>query len=101
MPETTTEYRLRQFERRFKERVAGARKGRGAESERICSICPFSFEPPGAWSVLRQGNIYMAFFSASIDVLQTLVIALGAGLGVWGGINLLEGYGNDNRAMRS
>ena len=43
----------------------------------------------------------MAFFSASIDVLQTLVIALGAGLGVWGGINLLEGYGNDNRAMRS
>lgn len=96
MPGTTTEYRLRQFERRFKERVAGARKGRGAESERICSICPFSFEPPGAWSVLRQGNIYMAFFSASIDVLQTLVIALGAGLGVWGGINLLEGYGNDN-----
>ena len=101
MPGTTTEYRLRQFERRFKERVAGARKGRGAESERICSICPFSFESPGAWSVLRQGNIYMAFFSASIDVLQTLVIALGAGLGVWGGINLLEGYGNDNPGAKS
>ena len=28
--------------------------------------------------------------------LQTLVIALGAGLGIWGGINLMEGYGNDN-----
>ena len=27
---------------------------------------------------------------------QTLVIALGAGLGIWGVINLLEGYGNDN-----
>ena len=27
---------------------------------------------------------------------QTLVIALGAGLGIWGAINLLEGYGNDN-----
>lgn len=26
----------------------------------------------------------------------TLVIALGAGLGIWGVINLLEGYGNDN-----
>ena len=24
------------------------------------------------------------------------VIALGAGLGIWGVINLLEGYGNDN-----
>ena len=23
------------------------------------------------------------------------------GLGIWGAINLLEGYGNDNRAMRS
>ena len=29
-------------------------------------------------------------------VLQTLVIALGAGLGIWGAINLMEGYGNDN-----
>jgi len=28
-------------------------------------------------------------------------VALGAGLGIWGAINLLEGYGNDNRAMRS
>ena len=34
----------------------------------------------------------MTFFSSTIDVLQTLVIALGGGLGVWGGINLLEGY---------
>ena len=38
----------------------------------------------------------MEFFTEAIDVLQTLVIALGAGLGVWGIINLLEGYGNDN-----
>ncbi len=38
----------------------------------------------------------MAFFEQAITVLQTLVIALGAGLGVWGVINLLEGYGNDN-----
>ena len=26
----------------------------------------------------------MTFFSSTIDVLQTLVIALGGGLGVWG-----------------
>ncbi len=38
----------------------------------------------------------MAFFNSAIGVLQTLVVALGAGLGVWGAINLLEGYGNDN-----
>ena len=38
----------------------------------------------------------MAFFQAAIGVLQTLVIALGAGLGIWGAINLLEGYSNDN-----
>ena len=38
----------------------------------------------------------MAFFAAAITVLQTLVVAIGAGLGIWGVINLLEGYGNDN-----
>lgn len=43
----------------------------------------------------------MAFFNSAVGVLQTLVIALGAGLGIWGIVNLLEGYGNDNRATRS
>lgn len=38
----------------------------------------------------------MAFFNSAITVLQILVIALGTGLGVWGVVNLLEGYGNDN-----
>jgi hypothetical protein len=40
----------------------------------------------------------MEFFGEAINTLQTLVVALGAGLGVWGIVNLLEGYGNDNRA---
>lgn len=35
----------------------------------------------------------MSFFSSAVNVLQTLVVALGAGLGIWGAINLLEGYG--------
>ena len=43
----------------------------------------------------------MAFFNQAITVLQTLVIALGAGLGIWGVINLLEGYGNDNPGAKS
>ena len=32
---------------------------------------------------------------------MTLVIALGAGLAIWGVINLLEGYGNDNPGAKS
>ena len=43
----------------------------------------------------------MAFFQSSITVLQTLVTAIGAGLGLWGGINLMEGYGNDNPGAKS
>ena len=43
----------------------------------------------------------MALFNSAVGVLQTLLVALCAGLGIWGAINLLEGYGNDNRAMRS
>ena len=41
----------------------------------------------------------MAFFNSAVGVLQTLVIALGAGLGIWGVINLLEG--NDNPGAKS
>ena len=43
----------------------------------------------------------MAFFTSAIDTLQILVVALGAGLGVWGIINLMEGYGGDNPASKS
>ena len=43
----------------------------------------------------------MAFFNSAVTVLQTLVVALGAGLGIWGAINLLEGYGNDNPGAKS
>lgn len=43
----------------------------------------------------------MDFFASAVDVLKTLVIALGGGLGVWGIVNLLEGYGNDNPGSKS
>lgn len=43
----------------------------------------------------------MAFFQSAITTLQTIVIALGAALGVWGAINLMEGYGNDNAGAKS
>ena len=44
----------------------------------------------------KEVHIYGIFQQRSRPFLQTLVIALGAGLGIWGAINLLEGYGNDN-----
>ena len=43
----------------------------------------------------------MAFFNSAVGVLQTLVVALGAGLGIWGVINLLEGYGQDTPASNA
>ena len=57
------------------------------------------------WSVRKhpyfQRYFIMAFFTSSVGVLQTLVIALGAGLAIWGVVNLLEGYGNDNPGAKS
>ena len=43
----------------------------------------------------ERGN-KMAFFTTAVTGLKTVVTAIGAGVGVWGVINLLEGYGNDN-----
>ena len=37
----------------------------------------------------------------AVNVLQILVMAVGAGLGAWGVINLMEGYGNDNPGAKS
>ena len=38
----------------------------------------------------------MDFSCSGVNTLQILVMAVGAGLGAWGVINLMEGYGNDN-----
>ena len=43
----------------------------------------------------------MEFFASAIDTLKILVIAIGACLGVWGVVNLLEGYGSDNPGAKS
>ena len=60
---------------------------------KICGLCICAF---CGWQYLS-----MEFFNSAVGVLQTLVIALGAGLGIWGVINLLEGYGNDNPGAKS
>jgi len=60
------------------------------------ALCPL-------WQAAHSGKegAFMAFFTSAVDVLQTLVIALGAGLGIWGVVNLMEGYGNDNPGAKS
>lgn len=46
-------------------------------------------------------DLIMQFFTSAVTTLQTLVVALGAGLAVWGVINLLEGYESDNPAANA
>lgn len=41
------------------------------------------------------------FISTSVTVLQSVVSLIGAGLGIWGIVNLVEGYGGDNAAAKS
>lgn len=43
----------------------------------------------------------MEFFQQGVDVIQKLVVLVGAGLGLWGLVNLMEGYGNDNPGAKS
>jgi len=59
-------------------------------------FCPFSII-----HTQNQGGHSMEFINQAVTVLQTLVVALGAGLAVWGVVNLMEGYGNDNPGAKS
>ncbi len=62
----------------------------------VAQKCTISGVYGRSTTFIYKGETTMEFFNSAIEVLQTLVVALGAGLGVWGAINLLEGYGNDN-----
>ena len=42
----------------------------------------------------------MDFFNSAVTTMSTLVTALGGGLGVWGVINLMEGYGGDKPSAK-
>ena len=43
----------------------------------------------------------MSFFTTAVSTMSTLVVALGGGVGVWGVVNLMEGYGADIPASKS
>lgn len=42
-----------------------------------------------------------SFINKATDALKTVIILIGAGLGIWGIVNLLEGYGSDNAGSKS
>ena len=42
-----------------------------------------------------------SFISTACTVLKSVICLIGAGVGVWGVVNLLEGYGNDNAGAKS
>ena len=64
-------------------------------------FCPEnSFEQKNNKSAILE-TILMAFFTSAVTGLKIVVTAIGAGVGVWGVINLLEGYGSDNPGAKS
>ena len=70
-------------------------------SSNAVSVQPFLLQKSNNQTTNLKEKNNMEFFNQAVTVLQTLVIALGAGLGIWGVINLLEGYGNDNPGAKS
>ena len=60
-----------------------------------------AFLLPNTTIYLKMEEMYMEFFASAVETLKVLVMAIGAGLGAWGIVNLLEGYGADNPAAKS
>ena len=60
----------------------------------LCTITVFADEP-------KLDGSAKQFFESALGVLKTVLILIGAGVGIWGIVNLLEGYGNDNPGAKS
>ena len=52
-------------------------------------------------SALGIAPVAADFKTESIAVLKNVIKYVGAGVGVWGVVNLIEGYGNDNAGSKS
>lgn len=50
---------------------------------------------------INPAKAVKASLTTAVSSLSTVVTAIGAGVGVWGVINLMEGYGGDNPASKS
>lgn len=56
----------------------------------------------GCVSAFAAGSVSTSsFISSAATVMKAVIILIGAGLGVWGVVNLVEGYGNDNPGAKS
>ena len=62
------------------------------EKRHVWTKCP---------NVRKERGRSMEFFTAAVTGLKVVVTAIGAGVAVWGIINLLEGYGSENGASKS
>ena len=49
----------------------------------------------------RKEEERMEFFAATISVLKIVLTAIGAGIGIWGVVELLESYGDGGGSSRS
>ena len=85
-------------------------RARDAVGDKMFSLKPTSKASKIAKAVIMMFMLVFAiptqahaaeFITEAIDILGVVIIAIGGGLGIWGIVNLLEGYGNDNRATRS
>ena len=55
-----------------------------------------------AMTVFAAGTVSTTdFINKATTVLQAVISLIGAGLAVWGVVNLIEGYGGDNAAAKS
>lgn len=61
----------------------------------MCCMCSVNVFAAGG--AVETGT----FIDTAGTVLKSVICLIGGGLGVWGVVNLLEGYGNDNPGAKS
>ena len=64
----------------------------------MAQIAPVIVIASTALSLIMKmpGTFAMGFFSTAVNGLKTVITAIGAGIGIWGGINILESYSSGN-----
>lgn len=64
-------------------------------------LCLMSMSMIGASALPIMRPVTLDFTASAQSALTTVVTLIGGALGVWGVVNLLEGYGNDNPGAKS
>ncbi len=77
-----------------------SRKAKKVIAVLTMAACFTAFATLGA-SAMVVPVVTADFSSSAQDALKQVVTLIGGGLGAWGVVNLLEGYGNDNPGAKS